>query len=56
MAIWASQRVLFDLTETFCFFYIYFIAKVLKSFQVSKAFLVAAEKIPLNSANHRFET
>ena len=51
LAIWASQRMLFDPTKTFCFFYIYFIAKVLyclairteeiqltalKNFQVSK--------------------
>ena len=50
LAIWASQRMLFDPTKTFCFFYI-FIAKVLccfgirteeiqlttlKNFQVSK--------------------
>ena len=28
----------------------------LKSFQVSKALVVAAEKIPLNIPNHRFET
>ena len=63
LAIWASQRMLFDQTKTFCFFYIYFIAKVLccfgirteeiqltalKNFQVSKALVVAAEKIPLN--------
>ena len=71
LAIWASQRMLFDPTKTFCFFYIYFIAKVLccfgirteeiqltalKNFQVSKALVVAAEKIPLNVPNHRFET
>ena len=58
-------------TKTFCFFYIYFIAKVLccfgirteeiqltalKNFQVSKAIVVAAEKIPLNVPNHIFET
>ena len=70
LAIWASQRMLFDPTKTFCFFYI-FIAKVLccfgirteeiqltalKNFQVSKALVVAAEKIPLNVPNHRFET
>ena len=29
LAIWASQRMLFDPTKTFSFFYIYFIAKVL---------------------------
>ena len=61
LAIWASQRMLFDPTKTFCFFYIYFIAKVLccfgirteeiqltalKNFQVSKALVVAAKKIP----------
>ena len=71
LAIWASQRMLFDATKTFCFFYICFIAKVLccfgirteeiqltalKNFQVSKALVVAAEKIPLNVPNHRFET
>ena len=71
LAIWASQPMLFDPTKTFCFFYIYFIAKVLccfgirteeiqltalKNFQVSKALVVAAEKIPLNVPNHRFET
>ena len=71
LAILASQRMLFDPTKTFCFFYIYFIAKVLccfgirtegiqltvlKSFQVSKALLVAAEKIALNVPNHRFDT
>ena len=70
-AIWASQRMLFDPTKTFCFFYICFIAKVLccfgirteeiqltalKNFQVSKALVVAAEKIPLNVLNHRFES
>ena len=27
LAIWASQRMLFDPTQTFCFFYICFIAK-----------------------------
>ena len=63
LAIWASQRMLFDPSETFCFFYIYFIATVLccfgirtkdiqltalKSFQASTALVVAAEKIPLN--------
>ena len=63
--------MLFDPTKTFCFFYIYFMAKVLcsfgirtkeiqltalKNFQVSKAIVVAAEKIPLNVPNHRFET
>ena len=71
LAIWASQRVRFDRTKTCCFFYIYFIAKVLcclgirteeiqltalKNFQVSKALVVAAEKIPLNVPSHRFET
>ena len=71
LAIWASQRMLFDATKTFCFFYICFIAKVLccfgirteeiqltalKNFQVSKALVVATEKIPLNLPNHRFET
>ena len=64
--IWASQRMLFDLTKPFGFFYIYFIAKVLccfsikteeiqltalKNFQVSKALVVAGEKIPLNVSN-----
>ena len=67
-AIWASQRMLFDLTKPFGFFYIYFIAKVLccfgikteeihstalKNFQVTKALVVAGEKIPLNVPNHR---
>ena len=71
LAIWASQRMLFDPTKTFCFFYICFIAKVLccfgirteeiqltalKNFQVSKALVVVAEKIPLNVPNHIFET
>ena len=71
LAIWASQRMLFVPTKTFCFFYIYFIAKVLccfgirteeiqltalKNFQGSKALVVAAEKILLNVPNHRFET
>ena len=71
LAIWASQRMLFDPTKTFCFFHIYFIAKVLccfgirteeiplteplQNFQVSKALVVATEKIPLNVPNHRFE-
>ena len=71
LAIWASQRMLFDPTKTFSFFYIYFIAKflscfgirteeiqltALKNFQVAKALVVAAEKIPSNVPNHRFET
>ena len=71
LAIWASERMLFDPTKTFCFFYIYFIAKVLyclairteeiqltalKNFQVSKTLVVVAEKIPLNVPNQRFET
>ena len=72
LAIWASQRRLFDPTKTFCFFYIYFIANVLccfairtaeiqlteplNNFQVSKALVVATEKILLNVPNHRFET
>ena len=59
LAIWASQRMLFDTTKTFCFFYIYFITKVLfcfgigtepiqlteplKNVQVSKALVVAAK-------------
>ena len=63
-----SQRMLFDPTKTFCFFYIYFIlccfgirteeiqlTECLKNFQVSKALVVAADKIPLNVSNHRFE-
>ena len=68
LAIWASQRMLFDLTKPFGFFYIYFIAKVLccfgirteeiqltalKNLQVYKALVVAAEKIPLNVPYHR---
>ena len=64
--------MLFDPTKTFCFFYIYFIAKVLccfgirteeiqlteplKNFRVFKALVAAAEKILLNVPNHRFET
>ena len=67
LAIWTSQGMLFDPTKTFCFFYIYFIAKVLccfgirteeiqlmalKNFQVSKVLVVATEKIPLNVPNH----
>ena len=72
LSIWASQRILFDPTKMFCFVYIYFIAKVLcyfgirteeiqlteplQNFQVSKALVVAAEKIQLNVPNHRFET
>ena len=34
LAIWASQRMLFDPTKTFCFFYVYFIAKVLCCFGI----------------------
>ena len=34
LAIGASQRMLFDRTTTFCFFYIYFIAKVLCCFGI----------------------
>ena len=71
LAIWASERMLFDPTKTFCFFYVYFIAKVLyclairteeiqltalKNSQVSKTLVVVAEKIPSNVPNHRFET
>ena len=72
LVIWASQRMLFDPTKTFCFSSdIYFIAKVLscfgirteeiqltalRNFQLSKAIVVAAKKIPLNVPNHRFET
>ena len=71
LAIWASQGMFFNQTKTFCFFYIYFIAKVLccfgirteeiqltalKNFQGSKALVVAAEKIPLNVPSQRFET
>ena len=64
--------MLFDPTKTFCFFYIHFIAKVLccfgiraeeihltepfKNFPVTRALVVAAEKIPLNVPNHKFET
>ena len=62
-ALWSNPK--------YCFFYIYSIAKVLccfgirteeiqltalKNFQGSKALVVAAEKIPLNVPNHRFET
>ena len=69
--LFGAQRMLFDPTKTFCFFYIYFIAKILccfgirteeiqltalNNFQVSKALVVVAEKIPLNVPNHRFET
>ena len=72
LAILASQRMLFDPTKMICFFYIYFIAEVLycfvtrtgeiqlteplKNFEVSKAVVVAAEKIPLSVLNHRFES
>ena len=71
LTIWASERMLFDPTKTFYFSYIYFIAKLLyclairieeiqltalKNFQVSKALVVVAEKIPLNVPNHRFES
>ena len=56
---------------SFLLLYIYFIAKVLccfgirteeiqstalKNFQESEALVVAADKIPLNVPNHRFET
>ena len=59
LAIWASQRMLFDPTKTFCFFYIYFIAKVLccfgirteeiqlmalRNIQISKALVVAVKR------------
>ena len=70
LAIWASQRILFDPTKTLCFFYIYFIAEVLccfvirtgeiqlteplTNFQVSNALVVAAEKIPLSVLNHMY--
>ena len=62
--------MLFDPTKIFLFFYVHFIAKVLccfgirteeiqltalRDFQVSKVLVVAAEKIPLNVRNHRFE-
>ena len=64
LAILASQRMLFDPTKTFCFLYICFIAKVLCCFGIRTEeiqltalnFVVAAEKIPLNVPNHRFET
>ena len=57
--------MLFDPTKTFCFFLrreslairieeIQLTA--VKNFQVSKALVVAAEKMPLNVPNHRFET
>ena len=64
--------MLFDLTKTFSCFYINFIAKILccfgirteeiqltkplKNFRVSEALGVAAEKMPLNVPNQRFET
>ena len=59
LAIWASRHMLFDPTKTFCFFYIYFIAKVLccfsirteeiqlmalRNIQVSKALVVAVKR------------
>ena len=59
LAIWASQRMLFDPTNTFCFFCIHFIAKVLccfgirteeiqlmalRNIQVSKALVVAVKR------------
>ena len=34
LAIWVSQRMLFYPTKTFCFFYIYFIAKILCFFGI----------------------
>ena len=34
LAIWVSQRMLFYPTKTFCFFYIYFIVKVLCCFGI----------------------
>ena len=34
LAIWVSQRMLFYPTKTFCFFFIYFIAKVLCCFGI----------------------
>ena len=37
LAIWASQRMLFDPTKTFCFFYIYFISRVLCCFGIRTA-------------------
>ena len=50
LAIWASQRMLFGIkTEEIQL-------TALKNFQGSKALVVAAEKIPLNVPNHRFET
>ena len=50
LAIWASQRMLFGIkTEEIQL-------TALKNFQGSKALMVAAEKIPLNVPNHRFET
>ena len=69
--IWASQRMLFDPTKTFCPFFYLLHREVLccfgirteeiqltvaKDFQVSKALVVAAEKIPLNAPDHSFET
>ena len=50
LAIRASQRMLFGIkTEEIQL-------TALKNFQGSKALMVAAEKIPLNVPNHRFET
>ena len=54
LAIWALQRMLFNSTKTFCFFYIYVIARFRapselelkkRSLQVPNALEVVAEKI-----------
>ena len=59
--------MLFDPTQTFCFLYLLhrevlccfgirteeIQLTAVKNFQVSKALVVAAEKIPLNVPNHR---
>ena len=57
--------MLFDPTKTFCFFLRRESLAIrteeiqltsVKNFQVFKALVVAAEKMPLNVPNHRFET
>ena len=49
LAFWVSQRLLFDPTRTFCFFYIYFIAKV------SCCFGIRTEEIQLTKPLNNFQ-
>ena len=61
LSIWASQRMLFDPTKTFCFFCFGIRTEeiqltALNNFRVSKALVIVAEKIPFNVPNRRFET